>query len=123
MAYTYKGSQPYGGQESEPERQKRAKKVRPAHKLKPCGTVAAYRRHVFNGEIACGPCLAASSAYSLARYHRTKPKQQPKPLHPCGTHAAYKRHLRRGEDTDATCREANYTYHREYKAKRKAANA
>ncbi|WP_156316592.1 hypothetical protein [Leucobacter japonicus] len=30
--------------------------------LKPCGTLAAYRRHLRNGESACAECLAAVAA-------------------------------------------------------------
>ena len=30
-------------------------------KLKPCGTDAAYSRHLKNKELACGPCLNAHS--------------------------------------------------------------
>jgi phage terminase large subunit-like protein len=31
-----------------------------ARKLKPCGTYAAYCRHLRNNEKACGPCLEAN---------------------------------------------------------------
>lgn len=30
--------------------------------LKPCGTNAAYNRHIRKGELACDPCLAAHAA-------------------------------------------------------------
>ena len=35
--------------------------------VRPCGTNAAYHRHLDRGEPACPPCLAAHSAYTTAR--------------------------------------------------------
>ena len=37
--------------------------------LKPCGTDAAYARHLRHGEQACDPCLEANRVASLARRH------------------------------------------------------
>lgn len=35
--------------------------------LQPCGTTAAYRRHIYHGEPACGPCREAQRV-SIAQY-------------------------------------------------------
>lgn len=37
-----------------------------ARELKPCGTPAAYRRHLRKGEPACAECLAAVAAQKMA---------------------------------------------------------
>ncbi len=39
--------------------------------LAPCGTQAAYQRHIRNGEVPCEPCAAAER-------HRTRLRYQPK---------------------------------------------
>lgn len=41
--------------------------------LKPCGTLAAYRRHLRNHEDPCDPCLHANTEHGL----RTKAQQRP----------------------------------------------
>lgn len=41
--------------------------------LKPCGTLAAYRRHLRNDEDPCDPCLHANTEHGL----RTKAQQRP----------------------------------------------
>lgn len=38
-----------------------------ARELRPCGTPAAYRRHLRNGEPACGECLVAVADQKMAR--------------------------------------------------------
>ena len=38
----------------------------------PCGTVAAYRRHLRHSEQPCTACYAANAAYSRARADRNK---------------------------------------------------
>lgn len=38
-----------------------------ARELKPCGTPAAYRRHLRNGEDACADCRAAVAAQKMQR--------------------------------------------------------
>jgi hypothetical protein len=35
----------------------------------PCGTYAAYRRHLAASEVACGPCRAAANSYQRNRWH------------------------------------------------------
>ena len=39
--------------------------------LKPCGTTAAYRRHLRNGEEPCGECLAANAVAKGERKARS----------------------------------------------------
>lgn len=36
--------------------------------LQPCGTRAAWRRHIARGETPCDPCVAANRDYETARY-------------------------------------------------------
>jgi len=42
--------------------------------IQPCGTRAAYRRHVKAGEDACGPCKAANSADNTRRTRARRAK-------------------------------------------------
>lgn len=44
-------------------------------KLKPCGTVAAYRRHLYRGEDACDECLEACRL-DRASYRRDLAKRR-----------------------------------------------
>lgn len=73
--------------------------------LKPCGTYAAYIRHVRHGEVPCEMCAqAALDQRQAGRKERA--------VKPCGTYAAYGRHLRKGEDPCESCREASRVYGR-----------
>lgn len=83
--------------------------------LRPCGTDAAYKRHLRNGEVACGPCVAAHRVAIRAWDRRTN-KRPRRELAPCGTPGAYKRHTRLKEPTDRACRDANAAYKRERRA-------
>lgn len=76
--------------------------------LMPCGTQAAYQRHLRQGEEPCDACRAANTAYKRSRLF-----VPPRPLMPCGTAAAYRRHLRYGEEPCEACREAARAYDRE----------
>ena len=72
--------------------------------LKPCGTTAAYQRHLRRGEEPCRECREAARRADRGRKrNRTQPRQ----LQPCGTRAAYQRHIRAGEVPCEACREAN----------------
>lgn len=79
-----------------------------SRELKPCGTPAAYRRHLRHDEEPCEACRAAESARTCAAYRVIHPDAKPKPdgLQPCGTPAGYARHRDRGEVTCAACRKA-----------------
>lgn len=68
--------------------------------LKPCGTPAAYRRHLRWGQEPCESCLEAEA--TRTRGGRPKPR-----LKPCGTRAAYTRHVKAGEVPCEACRIAN----------------
>lgn len=83
--------------------------------LKPCGTEAAYQRHLKKGEAACDPCLTAHRMVGRGRdrANTTRPKRV---LAPCGTPAAYSRHLRNKEPVDKACRAANTAYHASLRA-------
>lgn len=67
----------------------------------PCGTVAAYQRHLRSGEEPCARCREARAAYVRERYVPSG-----RQLDPCGTPGAYQRHLRHGEETCRPCRDA-----------------
>ena len=68
---------------------------------KPCGTDAAYVRHLKHNETPCDDCKAAHAEWARAR-------REPKPrvLKPCGTVAAYARHRKNGEEPCQPCKEA-----------------
>lgn len=40
--------------------------------VKPCGTDAAYKRHLVKGEVACQPCLDAHAAKYREWYRKGK---------------------------------------------------
>ena len=76
--------------------------------LRPCGTYAAYRRHLAQGEEPCEDCKAARSAQARGeRVTRT--------LQPCGTYAAFHRHKKKGEEPCDACLEAHRAYKLAYK--------
>lgn len=97
--------------------------------LKPCGTRAAYCRHISRREEPCDPCKAAHAEYRRAYVagHRDRVNAQARAsrwrlargeapfLDPCGTPAAYQRHWRRGEVCQP-CRDAWARYCRERRA-------
>lgn len=84
--------------------------------LRPCGTVAAYRRHRNHGETPCEACRAAVAAYSRARYIPST-----RQLAPHGTEAAYHRHYTYGQRPCLACVDAHAAYLRAYRRLGKAA--
>ncbi len=46
--------------------------------LAPCGTNAAYQRHIKHGEAACDACVRARQEYQSAYYRRSHPDAQPR---------------------------------------------
>jgi hypothetical protein len=42
----------------------------PSRHLRPCGTEAAYRRHLRHHELPCDPCLQAHNDTTTAARHR-----------------------------------------------------
>lgn len=112
MSYVYKGPQP-------------VTKIRAdgaVIRLKPCGTDAAYKRHLSNGEIACDQCLTAHRV-AIRKWDRKANTRPRRKLSPCGTAAAYRRHQRRKESIDQACREANNKQTRDRRAHQKAGAA
>lgn len=76
-----------------------------ARELKPCGTHAAYRRHIAHGEDPCEACLEAEREYK--RNRRAEKGSKPRgELRPCGTTAAYERHVYHGEVPCDACLDA-----------------
>lgn len=78
--------------------------LKPPRELKPCGTPAAYRRHIKRGEEPCEPCRAANTQRKKAgavtgRTGRRKPIAH-------GTRAGYRQHRYRGEEACPACMEA-----------------
>jgi hypothetical protein len=104
MAYVYKGTKPGWGDEQ------------PKPDLKPCGTNAAYNRHIRYGEKACQPCKDAHADHTRAFRPRTR---QPAP---CGTATAYRRHYARGEKPCQECVAANSEYKNQWRRKKRNPN-
>lgn len=67
--------------------------------LAPCGTAAAYRRHLRKGE----PIDEACAADNRRRYHESIARTQPQ----CGTRRGYQKHRRDGETACGPCKAAN----------------
>lgn len=44
--------------------------------LQPCGTRAAYLRHLDRGELACDPCRAANAEHRRGHYSGTRERHQ-----------------------------------------------
>jgi hypothetical protein len=100
--------------------------------LKPCGTPAAYARHIQRGEPPCDQCKAAHADQrrAYAAEHREVVAEQSRQsyrrrvrgerahLDPCGTIGAYARHLRRKEEVCKACRDAWRDYCREGRQRR-----
>lgn len=53
--------------------------------LKPCGTVAGYRRHKDRGEEACKPCLLAMNKYNRERRAEQRTMNVTATIGECGT--------------------------------------
>lgn len=88
-----------------------------ARDLLPCGTYAAYTRHLYHHEDPCDLCREAAAA--RRREQRRANPRPPKPraaLKPCGTYAAYARHVMHGETPCEDCRQAHREYMRAYRA-------
>lgn len=81
----------------------------------PCGSAAAYRRHLRNGTPIDPACREANR---LAQQEKAdQQKAIGRPPAPCGTDSAYNRHTRKGEPIDDACRRA----HREADQRRRSA--
>lgn len=116
--YVYKGAEPWT-----PHPDGVIEKALPTpsgkKSLKPCGTTAAYARHIFHDEIPCAPCQEARHTYQAEQ--RAKSPKKPRKIAPCGTLAAWARHYRRKEPIDEDCRIARVEYSAtRYQAKKAA---
>lgn len=81
-----------------------------ARRLQPCGTVAAYRRHLRHGEV---PCRSCCDALALAqRERRGAPVRGRYGVNGCGTNTGYHAHRRRGEAACRPCLDAMNAYQR-----------
>lgn len=69
--------------------------------LSPCGTPAAYDRHVRNGERIDDACREAHNANNRAKRTRARGPVE------CGTRRGYQKHRRDGEEACDACRYAN----------------
>lgn len=87
-----------------------------ARELEPCGTNAAYIRHVRRKEPTCQACRDAHAAYNREHEGGGRPRGEAK----CGTQAGYDKHLRRRQETCAECRAAHSRHVGSY-AKRRSA--
>ena len=96
--------------------QKAYRGARPKN-LQPCGTRAAYRRHVIAGEKACGPCNEANNAHNRKMW-RSRFVRSPFDTSACGTHKGYVRHTRRRLEPCDPCKAANTAYTSNYRAAR-----
>lgn len=75
---------------------------RPRRVLSPCGTLAAYYRHVKKKEPVDAACRKAATDEQRERRHAKK-RGEPQ----CGTRPGYRRHRRDGEPACDACRQAN----------------
>lgn len=122
-------------QEWDPETQRANGKKSWSHsqgKLAPCGTYAAYQRHMRRKEEACAPCKEAARINSREKreskarregrkFQNGGPRPRGRELAPCGTRAAYVRHYRAGEQACDPCKAANAAFEAERKQRTKAA--
>ncbi len=86
--------------------------------LRPCGTHAAYRRHLNRGEEPCEPCRQANAAddRKARAAARAAAARQPKPQPQHGTERAYRAHRRAGETPCPPCKAAHTERSRAYAA-------
>lgn len=129
MAYTYKGNKPDVGA-TQAQRQAGEFSPRARKPVLPCGTDAAYRRHLYHKETPCAPCAAEHKRFTAeynAAYAAMTPEERAAvnaakhPLSPCGARSAYARHQSRGEPIDDACREARCEYQNDVRARKREA--
>ena len=79
-----------------------------SRELQPCGTRAAYQRHIRSGEEPCEACREANRTRGREEWRKRNAQS-------CGTYAAYQRHVKAGERTCAACRWAKAEYMARYR--------
>lgn len=123
MSYQYRGTQPVA---TDPEVQAEAPPPStPAPErvsgskpeLLPCGTNAAYGRHLHKGEKPCPECTQAHADYTAER-RNTPPENRNRPEAKCGTPSGATRHWRNKEAACEPCAESRREYERQRKAKK-----
>lgn len=82
--------------------------------VQPCGTTAAYQRHLKSGEPACEACRAARAAYTRDRRAGMVPARVPPQ---CGTLSGHDAHRYRGEPSCRPCLDAYAAYVRDRRAR------
>lgn len=96
--------------------------------VQPCGTAAAYQRHMRRAEVPCEECVVAwaehNAAYKRANRDRINAQRRehtangPHELAPHGTHAGYARHRYNLQQPCYSCRLAEAAYQSDRRAKR-----
>ncbi|WP_069743063.1 WhiB family transcriptional regulator [Streptomyces sp. EN23] len=81
-----------------------AGKGKGGRRLAPCGTNAAYDRHVRSGEQPCDPCRRAHNERNVQVRAEARHRQA---AAACGTRGGYQKHRRNGEAACTPCRQAN----------------
>ena len=125
MSYQYRGAQPVAtDSEVQAEVPALAAATAPAPgstpALLPCGTNAAYGRHLHKGEKPCPACTQAHADYTAER-RNTPPENRNRPPAKCGTPSGAVRHWRNKEAACEPCAESRREYERQRKAKKKLA--
>ncbi|MFJ9573603.1 WhiB family transcriptional regulator [Streptomyces bacillaris] len=87
----------------------RASHGKGGRQLAPCGTPAAYDRHVKRGETADDACRLAHNKRTQEQKRRAR-QRGPAVPDGCGTTRAYYRHLQAGEPVDPACQAASDAY-------------
>lgn len=123
MGYQWKGTHQGPDMfDATEESAKPQRATRRAVDLKPCGTMAAFHRHLRHGEEACRSCRQAKSLYDSA--NKAKGERCRKPgnqrVAACGTDAGTKRHYAQGEKACPACRQATNEYRRRVREERRA---
>lgn len=70
--------------------------LKPPRELKPCGTPAAYRRHIKRGETPCEPCRKANADAKRGGATAAKRTGHRRPI-AHGSRRGYRQHRYRGE--------------------------
>lgn len=80
--------------------------TRPRHE---CGTMKAYRQHLYYGEQTCDRCKKANAEYvaSAEKKRRNRSDTDVRQRAKCGTNKAYHQHRYYGEETDQACKKAH----------------
>lgn len=84
-----------------------------ARELQPCGTYAAYRRHLRHRETPCTDCCAAYAKWRREHRPEREYTRGPYGVQGCGTNAGYHQHRRRGEQPCRPCTDAMTAYQRQ----------